>query len=531
MVVLPIVDRELRVAARRAGTYWMRCLAALVMLGVFVVLLMNSRWLSPAQMGRQLLNALGVLTLGFSMLAGIFLTSDCLSEEKREGTLGLLFLTDLKSYDVVFGKLAAHSLHAFFGLLSVFPVLGLPLLMGGVTGPEFGRLLLVFGTTLFFSLSIGMLVSAINHDAKQAIISAFMLMLVTAGLLPALWWLIKLTLNIPEFDFLLLPSPAYAYIHAFDSRYRFINGPHDFWLSVGAIFFLSVGCMVAANIILPRSWKQGDTSFVNRILFFRFFARNGSKKRRFQLGIHNPIYWLTARDPSPRRSATRLLFLLMPVWLISLVSSVVHTGSNEILFVICLITTFAMHIIVKIMISVEATRRMSQDRQSGALELLLVTPLPVKSILTGQKDALIAHFRGPLLILASLNLVLVATVFIFPKPLHMRGRDSAIFCEMFIGGLFMLLIDFRALIWVGMWRGLNATKHHRAVMGALGQIMGLPWLCIFFLIFLARGISGPASAAFLIGLWFTVGLAVAGATAQAARRNLEERFRSAVLTR
>ena len=64
-------------------------------------------------------------------LAGLFLTSDTLSEEKREGTLGLLFLTDLRGYDVVFGKLISHSTQALYGLLAAFPILGLTLLIGG----------------------------------------------------------------------------------------------------------------------------------------------------------------------------------------------------------------------------------------------------------------------------------------------------------------------------------------------------------------------------------------------------------------
>src|SRR5690242_3671758 len=117
MALLPIVDRELRVAARRPGTYWMRCVAASVVLLVFLVVLANGN-VALRQMGHQLLNTMGVLALGFSILAGVFLTADCLAEEKREGTLGLLFLTDLKGYDVVLGKLVANSLHSFFGLLA-----------------------------------------------------------------------------------------------------------------------------------------------------------------------------------------------------------------------------------------------------------------------------------------------------------------------------------------------------------------------------------------------------------------------------
>jgi len=39
--------------------------------------------------------------------AACALTADTLSGESREGTLGLLFLTDLRSWDVTLGKLAS----------------------------------------------------------------------------------------------------------------------------------------------------------------------------------------------------------------------------------------------------------------------------------------------------------------------------------------------------------------------------------------------------------------------------------------
>src|SRR5256885_5281345 len=53
----------------------------------------------------------------YCLFIGARLTADCLSEEKREGTLGLLFLTDLKGYDVVFGKLAATSVNSIYALV------------------------------------------------------------------------------------------------------------------------------------------------------------------------------------------------------------------------------------------------------------------------------------------------------------------------------------------------------------------------------------------------------------------------------
>src|ERR1051325_2961091 len=115
MTFLPIVARELRVAARRRATYWLRFGLALAVLVLWFFLLVLGRSSVPVvQRGQMLFLAIGVLAIGFCLLAGLFLTADCLSEEKREGTLGLLFLTELKSYDVVLGKLTATSLHAVF---------------------------------------------------------------------------------------------------------------------------------------------------------------------------------------------------------------------------------------------------------------------------------------------------------------------------------------------------------------------------------------------------------------------------------
>src|SRR5690242_12487556 len=130
MTFLPIVERELRVLARRSSTGWIRFYAALAILLVWLVLLGGGRNVPPAMLAQNLFLAFGILALGFCLLAGLFLTADCLSEEKREGTLGLLFLTDLRGHDVVLGKLMATSVHALYGLLAIFPVLALPLLMG-----------------------------------------------------------------------------------------------------------------------------------------------------------------------------------------------------------------------------------------------------------------------------------------------------------------------------------------------------------------------------------------------------------------
>src|SRR6266480_4982529 len=184
MIFLPIVERELRAASRRRGTYWNRAVAALAAILIFGGALFFEAHQPPKELGKDIFNALAGLFLLSSLVAGIRYTADCLSEEKREGTLGLLFLTDLKGYDVVLGKLAATSLNAFYGLIAIFPVLAIPLLAGGVAGAEFWRVVLVSVNNLLFSLAVGMFCSAISKDERKAIVLAIIIVLLFTGLLP-----------------------------------------------------------------------------------------------------------------------------------------------------------------------------------------------------------------------------------------------------------------------------------------------------------------------------------------------------------
>src|SRR5258706_7663323 len=207
MNFLPIVSRELRIAARRRSTFWIRWGSALCLAALCGFLWVTGQRMSVPSLSHFSFVTLGVVVLGFCMIAGIFLTADCLSEEKRQGTLGLLFLTDLSGFDVVLGKLASTSLNATYGLLALFPILGIPLVMGGVTGAEFWRVLLLLVATLFLSLSVGMLCSAICREAKQSMGWTFGGMLLLGGFLPAIHWL-QLWLYLLSFwDFIQAASP------------------------------------------------------------------------------------------------------------------------------------------------------------------------------------------------------------------------------------------------------------------------------------------------------------------------------------
>src|SRR5205823_10766764 len=158
MNLLPLVVHEMRSAVRRPSAYRIRLSATGAAIGLSCFgLLIWSDSISAAALGHSLLEIFGWTAFVGSALAGLLLTSDCISRERREGTLGLLFLTDLRGRDVAFGKLAAKGIAPFYGLLAMFPCLAVCVIVGGVTAGEVGRLWVVPMYRLVLSLPLALL--------------------------------------------------------------------------------------------------------------------------------------------------------------------------------------------------------------------------------------------------------------------------------------------------------------------------------------------------------------------------------------
>src|SRR5690242_14699374 len=102
----PVVQRELREGARRPVNYKLRLLSAGVGAIVFYINIAHPDKTMP-QMGGWILSCLHVWLLGLIFLSVPLLAADCLAREKREGTLGLLFLTPLSAHGIVIGKALA----------------------------------------------------------------------------------------------------------------------------------------------------------------------------------------------------------------------------------------------------------------------------------------------------------------------------------------------------------------------------------------------------------------------------------------
>src|SRR5688500_11236454 len=137
--MLPIVQREMQVAARWRTTYAFRTLAAGIGLALAVVYWLDSEFVGAPITGQSLLWPIALIGGAVAIWQGTVRASKSLSEERANGTLGLLFLTPLKSKDVVLGKFASASLLALQMAFVMAPVMTVTVLLGGVSLGEVAR--------------------------------------------------------------------------------------------------------------------------------------------------------------------------------------------------------------------------------------------------------------------------------------------------------------------------------------------------------------------------------------------------------
>src|SRR5689334_15434691 len=150
MFLLPVAAREVREASRQTRTYMWRAATAAVALAIMAFISWASRY-STSQ-GKDMFVAVSTIAYIYCLVAGVVRTADTIAEEKRNNTLGLLFLTDLKGWDIILGKLLSSSVTCLFGLLALIPMLAIPMMMGGVQMIEFVRVILSLLVTLLLSI-------------------------------------------------------------------------------------------------------------------------------------------------------------------------------------------------------------------------------------------------------------------------------------------------------------------------------------------------------------------------------------------
>jgi len=525
MIPLAIVERELRVAARKRSTFYIRLAGALVALviaaGVLLLTTVGFAASGTGSLGRGMFATLSWLSLAVALGSGLFLTADCLSEEKREGTLGFLFLTDLRGFDVVLGKLLATSLRGFYALLGVFPILGITLVLGGVTGEQFWKTILALVSALFVSLAAGLFVSALSRDSKNALAATLLLLLLLGAGGPAADAIVA-NVQAAAFDPVLsLSSPVYLF------RTASAWGRTPFWL--GLLVNQGIGWTLfgLTCVLIPRTWQERAGSKAGWAQRWRFHPPNQrAALRRRLLGV-NPVLWLSCRER----------WQSITVWGVTVVSvaGFLATWASERSSLgyagwMAWSSIQGLAILVLYLgVAAQAGRLFVDGRRNGLLELLLVTPLPVRQIVYGHWRALVRMIWLPLALCLAVQMagalraqqtlqrissstaappapvpgatttnvtgattnssgvVQVRTSFAWRGGLTASAAGPVGLAEQLASVLITVaaslatVANLVALTWFGMWTGLNSRTTSLSTLKTLIFVQIVPWFAISFL--------------------------------------------------
>lgn len=502
MVVLPIAERELRVSARKRVTFWVRVVGAAVALIVGAVCFAMTAigpGFGTATTGRNLFMVLTWLAFLAAASAGLFLTSDSLSEEKREGTLGFLFLTDLRGSDVIIGKMAAAGLRGLYGMLAMLPVLSATLLMGGVTGMTFFKTSLALMNALLASLAAGLFVSAISRHSPKALAGTLGLLVLWVATGPLIDAVLARTYQRAFEPLLSFSSPGFLFISAHSW------GQMPFWGALLANQFLTWTLVTLSGLVVPRTWQ--DTASV-RLQRSRSATSKEGSLTRLVLDV-NPVTWIASLDRWPAKV----------LWGIGIVAIVVALSMfivtwNWAWMVSSYLGSF-MSMVVYLFVALQAARFLVEARRSGLLELLLATPLTERQIVQGQWRALLRMFVIPLGLFvvaqglttfmaqqqtfamtaaaaaapppaASTNVVVTTNVTVTIGPTVPGGvavgagvsPHILVVLLLAAGGAASMVFALAASMWFGMWMGLTSKSATVAALKTIFWVHILPWFCV-----------------------------------------------------
>jgi ABC-type transport system involved in multi-copper enzyme maturation permease subunit len=376
-------------------------------------------------------------------------TADAVSRERREGTLPLLYLTELKSLGIVVGKTFVHTLRSVSIFLAMAPWLLLPLVFGGVGLRDIAMAVMLDSASVLLAQAAGLLASTIPRDwLKSAILSllfALMLLLIMlrahGAILRAaaagasgpsatpratgayvMWkpnfgseiaWelseggLLGRTLRLIEFTTNggIDSRPRYLFTVGSGNRlwggFEMESNWQKLWAGLGSqqsffwfrgvagIVIGAVLAMVAAVWLatwrIERSWRDAPVPESMSALRQKYLSpRLGVAFLRRRLArslTANPIGWLHHYSPSARMVKWGwCFFIIMVEIIVSSSTTDLYEAQGWLGIVLLLGLIFS------------ATGSFREELQTGAFELLLVTPIRERQIISGRVRGLWRQF-------------------------------------------------------------------------------------------------------------------------------------------
>lgn len=444
----PLVARELLVYSRQPWTYWLRLLSALGAVSVLAIMAATGQHRLGETDGLLLFAGSTAILFFVASLNGLRSTSNCIASERREGTLVLLFLADLKLNTILMSKLVTNSMRNAWAFLGTLPVLGLCLLLGGVSGLVFVQGVLAVLAAAWLSLMVGLEQSCRNQGEHEAF-SKGLRRLLMLNLLPVV-------------------SPASLVLSAILGHT--LAGKAYFWATLGGAIGAGFMHWSFAKSALAQNWQEPTPEET---------PVDSGKRRPMEppvmghlqkpprlCGNTPPAYWLFARYGDARQVAP----LPIGVSFVAITGFVVMVNDWDTSKFAYPILMGAGRFIQMLAMAKIAPQSFADIARPGALEILQTTPITLRQIVRAAYNFLFAHFlRGvlPMLGLDAMVLLMIAL---------RNGRAEFVwgFARVLLAQNSLFLSGLCAMGVTGIWLGLKQRSLARASLSASFYFLLLP---------------------------------------------------------
>ncbi len=497
MTLPPIVERELRGVARGRAFAWGRGALALFgglkvydLLNRFeLVSVTRAPWLTlapaaPVVTGAMMLQSLAGL-LFFAALLMSLLGADSIARERREGTLGLLFLTRLAPAQIVYQKMLACGLRALLLMLGAVPALMVPVLVGGVSGRQAVISALGLLNALFVALAAGIWMSARFQERRYAIPATLALVTALAFGAEALG---SSALGLGAGPvFRLLGLAGWMSLAQMSLRWPILIGFCGFWFLFSHAwgwFFLW-----RATAALRSKWQDEPQKHFRESKPPDDWATGASAKAaaasaESTSGMGSSLLrvsWLT--DPRPwdadpiQWRAERLGSVQGVIWLavaFNFLAQFGVAGSGGALARSWGLLSFAGLLVMALCSAVLAwtgARFFQNTRQQHDFELLVTTPVGNRQLLAGQWRPLLRALVVPLTVVALI--ALPAAVLLMVDWIR-DYRNETLFLLPPVLIALNVVVEAVAVCRVGMWAGLRSRNMLTSVALTLGLVEIIP---------------------------------------------------------
>jgi ABC-type transport system involved in multi-copper enzyme maturation permease subunit len=480
--------REAAVAPRRPSFFAARTLFAGALFALTLTawqLLVGSQQIENvgdlAWFGAAAFQILGPLQLAVAMPFSALLVASAVALEKDRKTFDLLLLTNLSNSDLVLGKLLAGMLAVIVIIAATLPLLLVIALLGGVSTTQIIRIEMVTLASALVAGSLGSTIALWREKTFQALAMTVLLLVlwlaaweVVAAAAPDARWL-----GFPAKSWSVALSPWQAVQEAtrpiFPATAEQGNSIDAVLLFLAAAVGISALLNVLA-IVRVRAWNPrqdvvprveveapSDSTFVDGVSLTDHSAvaihGAGGKTRAVW---DNPVLW---REIRTWAYGKRILVIRLAYWAVFFICAAtlvmqVSSGSPSDMAIPAeakpLITLLVVGLIL---LNALAVTSLSSERDSRALDLLLVTDLTPKEIVLGKLGG--AFYNAKEMI------VLPIALCVYLWFVDAISAENLVFllCGILVMNAFAAMLGIHA--------GMNYANSRTAIATSIGTILFL----------------------------------------------------------